>query len=80
MDVGAPLQRLEDAFDLDVNEDARGQLLGSRHCFDALVAALTTREYANGNTYDLPEDVAEEVPRVEGWIRVPSRSLTATPG
>ena len=80
VDVGAALQTLEDAFDLDIREDARVQLLGSRHCFDALVAALTAREYANDNSYDPPEDISEEVLRVEGWIRVPSRSLTATPG
>ena len=52
----ARLEALEDAFDLDVREDKRRQLLGSRHCFDALVAALTAREYANYNTYDPPED------------------------
>jgi len=51
-----------------------------RHCFDALVAALTTREYTSDNTYDPPEDVPEEALRVEGWIRIPSRALTGTPG
>ena len=80
VDVGATLEALEDAFDLDVREDKRRQLLGSRHCFDALVAALTAREYANYNTYDPPEDVPEEVLRVEGWIRVPSRSIATKPG
>jgi hypothetical protein len=54
VDVGATLQILEDAFDLDISEDERGQLLGSRHCFDALVAALTAREYTSDNTYDPP--------------------------
>ena len=79
VDVGATLETLEDTFDLDIREDARGQLLASRHCFDALVAALTAREYANDNTYDPPEGVPWEVLRVEGWIRVPTRSPTATP-
>jgi hypothetical protein len=57
VDVGATLQTLEDAFDLDIREEARGQLLGSRHCFDALVAALTAREYANDNTHEPPDAV-----------------------
>jgi predicted nuclease with RNAse H fold len=73
VDVGATLQTLKDAFDIDIREDERRQLLGSRHCFDALVAALTAREYTSDNTYDPPESVPEEVLRVEGWIRVPSR-------
>jgi len=61
VDVGATLQTRKDAFDLDIREDERRQLLGSRHCFDALVAALTAREYTSDNTYDPPEDVPEEV-------------------
>lgn len=79
VDVDATLHTLEDAFNLDVSEDERRELLGSRHCFDALVAALTAREYTSDNTCDPPEDVPDEVLRVEGWIRVPSRAPTGAP-
>jgi hypothetical protein len=29
--------------------------LESRHCFDAMIAALTAREYADGKTFDPPK-------------------------
>ena len=48
--------------------------IGSEHCLDALVAALTASEYACGNTFD-PQEVPDDLLRIEGWIRVPSRAL-----
>jgi hypothetical protein len=71
----ATLDRLRRAFGLEIREADERQLLESRHCFDALIAALTAREYAAGNTCDPPASVPDRMLRVEGWIRVPNRLL-----
>lgn len=75
MDVDSALRSLKNAFGLDVREDDRRQLLESRHCFDALVAALTALEYADGKTFDPPECVPDRILKMEGWIRVPTTQL-----
>ncbi len=74
-DVTAALGVLREAFRLEVREDDRERLLGSRHCFDALITALTAREYGDGNTFDPPGEVSDGTLREEGWIRVPNRLL-----
>ncbi len=71
----ATLDRLRKAFGLEIHEADERRLLESRHCFDALIAALTAQEYAAGNTFDPPKSVPERTLRVEGWIRVPNRLL-----
>jgi hypothetical protein len=71
----ATLDRLRRAFGLEIREADERQLLESRHCFDALIAALTAQEYAAGNTCDPPASVPDRLLRVEGWIRVPNRLL-----
>ncbi|MDP9454195.1 MAG: DUF429 domain-containing protein [Actinomycetota bacterium] len=75
IDVSAALEVLQEAFGLEVRDDDLERLLRSRHCFDALIAALTAREYGDGNIFDPPEDVPEVTLRAEGWIRVPNRLL-----
>lgn len=75
VDVDSNLRSLEIAFGLDVHEDERRQLLESKHCFDALVAALTALEYADGKTFDPPECVPDRILKIEGWIRVPTTRL-----
>lgn len=75
----ALLSKLENAFKLVVSERDREILVGVEHCFDALVAALTGREYAYGNTFDPPESFADDVLRTEGWVRVPNRLLNRNP-
>ena len=69
------LWAVREAFDLTMSEEAEGDLVRSDHCFDALIAALTAREYEGGATFDPPEHFADEILRSEGWIRVPSRRL-----
>ena len=69
------LEHLRRAFRLSIPEQVRQTILESRHCFDALVAALTAREYANGNTFDPPERFSDETLKVEGWIRIPNRTV-----
>ncbi len=69
----ALLRKLGEAFGLVFSEH-EATLVDVEHCFDALVAALTGREYADGNTVD-PQDQDADLLRFEGWIRVPNRSL-----
>jgi predicted nuclease with RNAse H fold len=75
IEVPATLGVLREAFGLEIRKADLKRLLESRHCFDALVAALTAREYGDGNTFDPPEDVPDGTLRLEGWIRVPKRLL-----
>jgi hypothetical protein len=75
VDVPATLGDLREAFGVEIREADKRQLLESRHCFDALIAALTAREYAEGNTFDPPDHVPDSTLKVEGWIRVPNRLL-----
>jgi len=79
IDVSAVLGTLKAAFNLETRETDEGRLLDSRHCFDALIAALTAREYADGKTFDPPGSVPDRTLRVEGWIRVPNRLLDDGP-
>lgn len=65
------LRRLQEEFGLAIDETTKQELLGNVHCFDALIATLTAREYASGSTFDPPEDIL----RTEGWIRIPSRTV-----
>lgn len=71
----ALLQVFVEAFGITIPERAEGSLIRSEHGFDALVAALTAREYVAGNTCDPPDDIPEGKLRTEGWIRVPNRAL-----
>jgi hypothetical protein len=66
---------LVEASGLTVRPPERTTLLTSRHCLDALIAALTGHEYLNGNTFDPPDYVSEDEFEVEGWIRVPTATL-----
>lgn len=75
MDVDSTLRSLKVAFELDVREDDRRQLLESKHCFDALVAALTVLEYAAGKTFDPPQCLPDRILKIEGWIRAPTTRL-----
>ena len=75
VETSAILERLLKALNPTILEVEREKLLGSRHCFDALIAALTAREYADGNTFDPPEHVPNDILRIEGWIRVPNRAV-----
>ena len=79
IDVSTALGRLQEAFGLEIRQTDSERLLESRHCFDALIAALTAREYADGNTFDPPDHVPDRTLRVEGWIRVPNRLLDDAP-
>jgi hypothetical protein len=79
IDVSVALKKLQKAFGLEIREADERQLMESRHCFDALIAALTAREYADGNTFEPPEAVPDETLRVEGWIRVPNHLLDDAP-
>lgn len=45
IEVSTALDKLREAFGLEIREADGGQLLESRHRFDALIAALTAREY-----------------------------------
>lgn len=69
------LEKLQRMFDLTIYEADREELLKSRHCFDALIAALTAKEYIDGNTFNPPERLSDDTLKVEGWIRVPNRSV-----
>ncbi|MDQ4062570.1 MAG: DUF429 domain-containing protein [Actinomycetota bacterium] len=69
------LEALREAFELTIGDTDQNNLLQSRHCLDALVSALTAKEYADGNTFYPPEYIPDETIEVEGWIHVPSRSL-----
>ncbi len=69
------LETLRKAFKLAIEDADREILLRSRHCLDALVSALTAREYADGNTFYPPKYIPDETIEIEGWIHVPSRSL-----
>ena len=73
------LRSLEKAFEFRT-EGYEPLLLGSDHCLDALVAALTAQEYAGGHTLDPPEHVSEETLKVEGWIRIPNHSIKGASG
>jgi predicted nuclease with RNAse H fold len=75
LDAAATLETLQAAFHLVISEADKHRLLGSRHCLDALVAALTAREYAGHNTFDPPEHIPDDTLKVEGWIRVPNRAI-----
>jgi predicted nuclease with RNAse H fold len=79
IEVFIALGTLQEAFRLEIRSADRELLLESRHCFDGLIAALTAREYANGNTFDPPEPMPDRTLRVEGWIRVPNRHLDDAP-
>lgn len=79
IEVPEALERLQEAFRLQIRETDVGRLLEPRHCFDALIAALTAREYAIGNTFDPPESMDDRTLRIEGWIRIPNRLLGDTP-
>lgn len=69
------LERLKLFFGLKVAVQDTKTLVRSDHCFDALVAALTAREYTCSNTFDPPECILNEILRIEGWIRVPNRAV-----
>lgn len=73
------LSKLEESFKLIVSKRDAEILVSVEHCFDALVAAMTGREYADGNTFDPPESFADDVLRTEGWVRVPNRLLNRNP-
>ena len=75
LDTSAILETLRAAFHLTILEENRYKLLASRHCLDALMAALTAREYADRNTFDPPQHVPDDTLKVEGWIRVPRRAI-----
>ena len=75
LDAPAVLEELRNAFGLAIPETDEDALLGSRHCFDALIAALTGREYASGRCFDQPDHVPDDTLKVEGWIRVPNRAI-----
>jgi len=49
----------------------RADLAGSDHCLDALIAALTAWQYAEG-TVSAPENFRREVLETEGWIWAPT--------
>ncbi len=68
------LAGLKTSFDLETSYQD-DSLTRWDHCFDALVAALTAREYSRSNTFDPPERFSNETLNVEGWIRVPSRTI-----
>jgi predicted nuclease with RNAse H fold len=73
------LGQLYYAFGLEVHdEQAAADLIDVEHCFDALVAALTGREYASGNTFD-PQHLDADLLSFERWIRVPKSSLDRSP-
>jgi hypothetical protein len=75
LETSVVLESLQRAFGPTIYEAEREKLLGSRHCFDALVAALTAQEYAGDNTFDPPEHISEDILKVEGWIRIPNHSI-----
>lgn len=80
LETSVVLESLQRAFGPTIHEAEREKLLGSRHCFDALVAALTAQEYAGGNTFDPPEHLSEDTLKVEGWIRIPNHSIKDVSG
>ena len=80
LETSVILESLQRVFGFKIREANRENLLGSRHCFDALVAALTAQEYVGGNTFDPPEHVSEDTLKVEGWIRIPNHSIKAASG
>lgn len=69
------VDELDKLHELRIADEHRARLVASDHSLDALVAALTAREYANGNTFDPPEQVTDDVLRIEGWIRVPKGKI-----
>jgi predicted nuclease with RNAse H fold len=78
LDVPGVLDRICEAFDLSIGDQELRRVVGCRHCFDALLSSLTAREYADGLTFDPPEELSDDVLNIEGWIRVPSRGLGGT--
>ena len=71
----ALLGTLREGLSLSITERWETALVEVDHCFDALVAALTGRAYADGYTFDPPESLDLDVLRLEGWIRVPNCDL-----
>jgi predicted nuclease with RNAse H fold len=56
------LEKLKVFFGLEVAVRDTETLVRSDHCFDALVATLTAREYTCSNTFDPPEYILNEIP------------------
>jgi hypothetical protein len=55
---------------LEIDEDAREEVVRVGHCFDALVAALVARAAALSMT-DRPPPESAEIAAIEGWIHLP---------
>lgn len=75
IEAPAVLETLRGAFGLSIGNSHQQALLRSRHCLDALISALTAKEYADGNTSLPPENISDETLRTEGWICIPNRGL-----
>ncbi len=59
--------------ELWLDEGSKEQCLKSDHCLDALIASLTARLAALGNTA-LPTEEQKKAARSEGWIHLPKDS------